>query len=236
MNQFDEETREEHPTYGLVGFSRTSHGPPGENLFGSSIQHMNTITLRIRRAEKHRDLNRDWYFARENLIEVSMSPTQFAEAITCMNVGDGIPCTLKYVGGKDMGRCPEHNQRQVFCDEVKHSVNKAMEDAKALVCEANELLAKKNTTIGDKKRIAHLVQMLMQHIISDMPFVHRQFDEAMDKTVSEAKGEVEAFFLNKIHSLGLDALQDRLIDLLPGIPESRPQLEAPSPEHGETDG
>lgn len=34
------------------------------------------------------------------------------------------------------------------------------------------------------------------------------FNEQMDKTVNEAKGEIEAFTQNKIHSLGLEKLQD----------------------------
>jgi hypothetical protein len=213
----DEETREEHPTYGLVGFSRVSHGPKGINLFGSSISHHTTISLRICRAEKQRSLSRDWYFGKARLIEVSMSPTQFAEAITCMNVGDGVPCTLQNVSGKDQGECPEINQRQIFTDEIKEDVKKAMVDATALARQAREVLLKKNPTVSDRKQVIEMLDKLEQHIISNMPFVHKQFDEAMDKTVNEAKGEVEAFFLRKIHSLGLNALQDQSTEI-PQIP------------------
>ena len=216
-----EEVVETHQTYGLVGFSRISCGRAGINLFGSSIRHHSAITLRIRRAEKRRDLSRDWFHANEDLIEVTLSPTQFAEAITCMNMGDGVPCTIRYVGREDMGDCPEINQRQIFNDEIKRDVHKAMKDAEKLVSRANELLEKKSTNMTDKREIAETLRMLMQHIKNNIPFVHSQFNEAMDKTVNEAKGEVEAFFLNKINSLGLEALQDHLEHaMLPRLPDT----------------
>jgi hypothetical protein len=36
-----------------------------------------------------------------------------------------------------------------------------------------------------------------------------QFDEAMEKISTEAKGEVEAFIQNKMHSLALAALNEK---------------------------
>jgi len=79
-------TSESHPSYGMVSFNRQQQTPPA-NLFGSSIKHQTLISLTIRRGTKERDLSRDWYFGGEELIEVLLSPNQFAEAITHMNMG-----------------------------------------------------------------------------------------------------------------------------------------------------
>ena len=81
--------REEHESYGLVGVSRISGSD--RNLFGSSIRHKNTMMLRVKRANKERHLNRDWYHANETIVEVEMSPVQYAEMISSPNVGEGIP-------------------------------------------------------------------------------------------------------------------------------------------------
>jgi len=111
-----ERTQEKHESYGLVGFSRTTHGGGGDgaNLFGCSIKHNHTIVLKIKRATKERSLHDDRYYGGETLIEVEMSPNQFAEAITSMNIGDGMPCTIRYVGRQRMAECPEETMRQVF--------------------------------------------------------------------------------------------------------------------------
>jgi len=46
----------------------------------------------------------------------------------------------------------------------------------------------------------------MQNIKSNIPFVNEQFTEQMDKTITEAKGEIEAFIEHKIRSAGLEAI------------------------------
>lgn len=43
-------------------------------------------------------------------------------------------------------------------------------------------------------------------------FVYQQFNEQMDKTVMEAKGEVEAFCQNKMNSIAQAALMDHKDD------------------------
>ena len=46
-----------------------------------------------------------------------------------------------------------------------------------------------------------------------MPFVQKSFNKAMDKTVHEAKGEVEAFVMNKVTSLGIEGLEKEMLKL-----------------------
>ena len=43
-------------------------------------------------------------------------------------------------------------------------------------------------------------------ISTNTEFVYKQFNEQMDKTVMEAKGEVEAFCQNKINSIAIAAM------------------------------
>ena len=85
---------ENHPSYGMLGFCRTSRS--STHLFGSSIQHKNTIVMTLKHGELNRQLNEDYYFGREVIAEVEMSFSQFAEAITAINVGDGVPCTIRF--------------------------------------------------------------------------------------------------------------------------------------------
>ena len=45
-------------------------------------------------------------------------------------------------------------------------------------------------------------------------FVYSQFNEQMDKTVMEAKGEIEAFCQNKINSIAQSALVENRDEIL----------------------
>ena len=203
-----DEMKESHDSYGLIGFYRTS-GDPGP-LFGSSIQHSNYITLRISRASRRRDLSNHWYHGRERLIELAMSATQFADLITTMGHGDGHPCTLRRVGREQMPPCPEYRPREQFEDEFKAHCRDAMDKSADLVAAARAILAKPTILKSDRAELLGKLQQLEQQVRSNLPFVHGQFNEAMDKTVTEAKGEVEAFVATKIASLGIDALRQQI--------------------------
>ncbi len=74
-------------------------------MFGSSIMHNNVIRL-----STEREGNEDWFLAgtdiNDMIVEVEMSYTQFAEAITSLNIGDGIPVTITKVNGTFVEPCP----------------------------------------------------------------------------------------------------------------------------------
>ena len=91
-------TSYKHPSFGMLSFNRTHGGH--SNLFGSSIQHNDTIHMVLKEGVVIRGLNDDRYVGEDEILEVEMSQSQFAELITSMNVGTGTPCTIKYLRGK----------------------------------------------------------------------------------------------------------------------------------------
>ena len=205
-----------HESYGLIGCSRVS-STKGRPLFGSSIKHSNTITLRIRAAVEERHLNKNWYYGRDRLIEVEMSPTQFAEMITSLNMGEGVPCTLRYVDGERREDPPSTSQREVFEEEFKNDVNKVKSLYNKNYKEVQELLTKKGQLKAiEKKKVSTFLFELTRTIDDNLPFLQKSFNEAMDKTVHEAKGEVEAFVMNKVTSLGIEGLEKEMLKLSGG--------------------
>jgi hypothetical protein len=201
----------EHESYAMMGISRCSSSH-SKNLFGSSIKHSNTITLRIKPAKVERSLSRDWYYAtRVPYVEVEMSYSQFAEAITSLNCGDGIPVTLTCLEGREIEECPHVDKRQEFEREFQKDMVGLSNSLKKLTEQAEALLADKRApTKADKETILNGIKMLRQELESNIPFVQRSFNEQMDKTVLEAKGEVEGFVMNKIVSAGLEGLQKQM--------------------------
>jgi hypothetical protein len=217
----NKETIEEHNSYGLIGLSRISAGERGINLFGSSIRHSSIMTLRIRRAVKRRSLARYWFGSKEELIEVYLSPSQFADLITTPNVGDGVPCTIRYINRQPMGECPEESQRQIFQRELEDDVSEAMTEANTLVAEVKEMQRQKKTVTND---FVDKIEMLAQHINANMPFLHQQFVRAMDRTTTEAKAEVEEFVNAKVYSLGIEGLTDMVKQLSDPVSSAAFQL------------
>ena len=201
-----ETNKEKHESYGMISLNR-SYGSE-QYLFGSSIPHDNVITLTIREGEVDRTLNKDWFSGKRRLIQVNMSESQFAELITSFGQGDGVPCTLREVMGERKEECPFENKRMQFENEIKEHIEEIHSDTEKLIKEVAYLFNEKKTlNKADKEKVIDLLNKINREIKSNTPFIMSQFNEQMDKTVKEAKGEVEAFTQNKMHSLALDALK-----------------------------
>jgi hypothetical protein len=200
--QFGE--RFEDRTFGCISFSRT-HGTP-QPLFGSSIKHSNQILLEVKTAHMWRNLNMDRVHGDKMLVRVIMSPTQFADAITSMNSGE-IPVTLDYVAGQ--GHFPEgapfQNKVRQFNDEFTADIGNLGKDFDAVINLAEQCKA--------QKRLVQALEQLKMHFVNNIPFVAEQFAEQMEKTVTEAKGEIEAFTEGKVRQYGLEALRAQLPSL-----------------------
>jgi hypothetical protein len=187
----------EHPSFGTIAFSRTQ----GCNvpLFGSSIEHHNTIRLIVSHAELNRDLQRDWIFSRGTIVEVDMSPTQFADAITGLNSSE-IPVTIRYIqNGQRIPDPPYQNKVKQFNKEFQDDINKLSKSFDEAINLAKETKA--------QKRLIQFIEGLKIQFKNNLPFVNESFSEQMEKTITETKGEIDAFIDNKIVQYGLDAIK-----------------------------
>jgi len=217
-------TTDTHPSFGQLGFFRTSGGG-GSSLYGSSIQHQNRITLEISHSERNRDLNQNWYYPRKEIIRVAMSQTQFAEAISTMGTSP-IPVTIERLHGKSMPPCPAEHTRRQFKEEFKRDIQEIVGDMKEDFELATEILNRKGPIkVKDRQDIAAILQRLQMVIKSNVPFIHSQFDRATEKTITEARGEIEAFYESKVRSLGLEAARKKGM-----LPEQAPDLCLDAPE------
>ena len=207
--------KETHPAYGLVGFTRTFSSAK-HPLFGSSIEHSNSVRLTIKRASVSRNLNSDHFFGEGNLIEVEMSQAQFAEAITSMNVDEGTPCTIRFIAGE--GKIPNiesKNAGEKFSNEFNSHIENNCLSAKKLFSEMQELFeTKKSIGKGDRDELLKKFSHLIMEMDDNSKFISTQFDRQMNKTVSEAKAEVEAFVQNKLNLIALQTLAQNNENLL----------------------
>jgi hypothetical protein len=202
-----------HESYGVIEIDRCQSGGDVP-LFGSSILHHNFISVAVKTATFDRGLNRDWIHGDKTIVEFKMSPTQFADAITSLNVGGGTPITIEYVTGDDKPfreTPPFESKTQTFNKEFEQSCNDLAKRFDSTLQLAEETHA--------QKRLITEIQMLRQAIASNLPFINKSFTEQMEHTIKEAKGEVEAFVTHTVQSYGLDAIH-----------KQAPQLTEPTAE------
>lgn len=207
-------TKTSHPSYGTLAFHRRTGGPTP--LFGSSIEHRDTIAMTLYHADVNRGLHEDRFYGDKAIAEVEMSYSQFAEAITSMNMGSGVPVTIRWTekDGK-IPPCDFISKREQFADEFKEKRKKATEESQQIINDVAELFEqKKNLTKADRQEILSKLSKLNQDIGCNMDFIADQFNEQMDKTVMEAKGEIESFCQNKVNSIANAALVEHKDDLL----------------------
>jgi hypothetical protein len=213
------------PTMVMVGFSRRTYsGMDGISLFGSSVKNGQVISLTIYPADVERYLSNDWYHAESKpLIEVLLSPLQFAELLTTMNIGFGIPGTM--VRHEDQSfELPEYPStveqfKEEVQDDLREVVDKILQAGKLI-----ENLIDDPKPIGKqvRKELRELVASYRKLIEDHLPFVLNQFGRRMARTVTEARADVDAFVENTIVKTGIAELK-----------KQRPLITGPAREDSE---
>ena len=208
-----DETKEEHPSYGMIDIARVTTTPK-QPLFGSSILHGELIALRIKHAEVDRHLNRHWYFGRNEIVEVWMSYSQFTQAIMSMNTS-GVPVTIKHIYNKSVEQKEDlKNTKELFSKEFQSQLNKTLRQSHDMIDKINNICNSPNPIKkSERQELRSLADSININLKSNLKFILQSFEEQMNETITEATGEIESFFENKIRSLGIESLQEKIIEL-----------------------
>ena len=196
---------ESHESYAVIRGSRRNSN--GTELFGTSVSHNQTISITICTATHKRDLANDWIHSGKELIEVELSENQFAQFVTSMNAGSGIPCTIRHISGKRAAPTPFISKQELFQQEFQKQMNNLTIDLRKTIEQTTDILTNKSTiTKADRLMILGDVEKLVSKVSVNIPFVRDQFREQLDDMITEAKVEIEAFAENMIRRKGLEAL------------------------------
>lgn len=189
-----------HPAYAQISASNV-HG--GAYLYGSDFKHHNYVVIRIKRSEMNRSLSSDWPFAREELIEVAMSESQWATFVSSMNRGEGSQCTLQHYQGEMVPQIPRiEGKIAKFRAEGSEAADEAVRAIKEFEQEIRD------SKISQKQKDAWLrkLSFIEGRTTGNLRFVASQFGEHMEAVVNKAKTEISAFAHNMIMRTGLSKL------------------------------
>ena len=145
-------TKTSHPSYGTLAFSRRTGG--ATPLFGSSIEHRDTIAMTLYHADITRGLHEDHVYGNKVIAEVEMSYSQFAEAITSMNMGSGVPVTIRWTERDgEIPPCDFVSKREQFADEFKEKRKRATDESQQIIKDVAGMFEQKKNL---KKNLQHI--------------------------------------------------------------------------------
>lgn len=208
----DGSTKEEHESFGMIGFVRSQGG--GQPLFGSHVPASSYFKLTIRPAVVEHDRNgEDRYYAdRQDLIEVEMSALQFAELMTGIGQGYGVPCTITHVLGERLEPSPKVESETIHIQNTfQRKAQGVVDSLRDKSAKVKEILAKPSLSKADRGAIESVLQSTITEVSQNLPFMVKIFQEATAKTTHTAKAEVEAFIALSLRQLGLNSLKDRVL-------------------------
>ena len=201
------EQNDRHPSYGMVGVSHVSS--TGTRLVGTEFSHHHFVDLRIKRAEKHRDLSREWWFGHEELISIWLSEAQFVELMARPNMGDGVPCTISHVAGVRMDEPPAQSPiRDKFRKDFRDDAAKCVQNLESAQRELDDAIESGRIGKAVLRKISEQMQAAAAAISDGIPFVERQFEEKMEAVVNHAAAEIEATVTQIAIRLGVQQMRE----------------------------
>jgi len=206
----DDGTVTTHPSFAQIGASRVSGRAV---LYGSDFTHQHYVRIRIAASELHRNLANDWHHSSINsYVEVELSEAQWATFVSSMNVGGGVPCTLRSKDGEMIPELPDPASRtEQFGAEMAMRVDRAIGEVAALAEEVEGLKISEKA----KKALLDRIRSARTQLVNNTKFIAEQFDEHMEGTIEKAKIEVNAYAVNTLMRAGLDAVQANALGYAP---------------------
>jgi hypothetical protein len=211
MKMKDDKKVYEHESYGMISVSRMS-GTRGFPLFGSSLENNpSMIQVVIAHGQRYHSLGYDHYHGAKEIIRLWMTPAQYAEMISNPNCGTGVPCTIRHIEGVEMDWPPEvPNEGKLVRDRFKLEVSELRQKAANGGQHLKAILSTAKISQKLKDEIQGTYEAATRFLWDAAPFLLESFQEAVEKSVVEAKQEIDAFLAHALQTTGAQALTERL--------------------------
>lgn len=205
-----------HPAFGNITVHRSSvaggrHG--GAVLFDSEIPHQETMTIRVQRATRKRDLNHDWIHGDgKSLLEVEMSMAQWASFVSSINSGSGVPCTIRSTETQwDVPGLEFAPRLALSAAETRSAADRAF----AAIKEARDAYEAKKT-VGNLRAL----HFAIENATANVTYATSTLRKHTEDVVQKARADVEAMVVAKAAQLGIDAADVTRLQL-EGGPDGR---------------
>ena len=229
-----QELPKESLRYGMIQVHRTNS--TGTHLVGSDIEHQQFITLKISKAIYERNLKNDWWFDRDNIIEVSMTLSQWAEFISSPNTS-GVPCTIDQIQGRCLWKeeeVPFVDKIKLHDDEYKRHWTENIKELKNLVWNLSQSFENKESR-KTQRELIHELELLINNFIPNERFAINEFEEHIERRVNQAKTEISNYLARFLQN-NSEQISVTLTQNLLGIAEKGEENDRLREHQGEDQG
>lgn len=140
-----------------------------------------------------------------------MSSIQWAELLTSMNVGDGVPCTVRHVLGDGEEVRGEPPSTGNGADHVRDEYNGRLRERADEIAELRSKLTgilRGKVSAKVAEEADNVLANAEQDIRTNTPWFVRRFREETDRVATAVKAEVDAFLTHAAVTLGVKAIRD----------------------------
>lgn len=185
-----------HESFGQILFCRSNGN--NTNFYGSELPQDHYITMEVHHSEIQRELTQDRYYNKGQILRIRMSSGQFAEMLTSMNCGSGVPCTIERIEGKKIAELPMQESRKEFVHRKFEDRMKMFGDTiRERQNKAKELVKKKTLSKDDMHKLQMHLEWLTNEVEKNIPFFAKCFQELWMKLCLKQKQKLKMLFNTK---------------------------------------
>lgn len=190
---------------GVITWHKSSG--PQESLFGSEIKTGTPITIAIHQATLERDCSTDRIYPDHRpIIEIELTPLQWAEFLTSGNNAAGVPCTIVQHDGKRMSKVEERNVADEFSLDMQESFNSFSSGVKNIENTVQTAIEKGSMSKRQLQDLLKQLRCFRENSVGNVKFIKDEFEAAMQSTVVKAKTEINSYIETKILETGMKSL------------------------------
>lgn len=218
------DTTYEKDYMGVITWGRLQCGAP-QPMFGSDIKTDSPVYIRICNASVSdmggTPTDQHIHGKHPAIIEVEMTPIQWAEFLTAGHVDDGVPCTITRLNGKGMSRVEMRNVAEEYGNYINEKFEDFQKGIKRFEDEIEQTLESgKSMGKTQMKELLHSMKCFRENAPANLKYAHDRFREDMAKMVVKAKSEINAYAELRLGDYGVKCLMnDNSAEIKPAIEE-----------------
>jgi hypothetical protein len=191
---------------GMIGISRVSTSMR-EQLVGAAGMGRELVALRISHGEVYSDsYTKEGFRAKDQIVEVYMSPLQWGQFVSSFGVGDGVPCTINRLDGKMVEQ--EYISPSIsdhYEEKTKVKLQTIRKKYASAFSEAKEILENKKTiSKSDRDKIMSAYRSLDRFLFDDLPFMEKMMVEDTTEHINKAEAQFKYEMERLIERHGLE--------------------------------
>jgi hypothetical protein len=179
------------------------------DLYGSPFTTENFIEIRVQGAEETKGSHGTSRRAspKKTYIRLWLSASQFAQAITTLNLSEGVPCTVRNLGDTQY---PEFKFEQQASEKIEFQ-EEGMAHLKAAIDSLDQAIAaaKEIKLKRERDPILEQLQASRRELADRLLFVGEMFVEYLDNVEQQVKTELAGYCDLAVKDLGMQALNQQ---------------------------